>query len=159
MSCIDMHTWMLMAWIELLSHGMWLRSTISTLVMIMNMTHYSFNIALPWFLNHKKNHISFTKHWIWSNGCVGSFKSTRNFYWLSWLHKDTQIQHTWNFFEIGHGNGEDDGASACVKQELRRYQMSHDVDRLKSSTKVVNWCKFHLGHEENEKMRSMHRLF
>ena len=37
--------------------------------------------------------------------------------------------------------------------------MSHDADRLKPSAKVVNWCKLHLGHEGNEQMRSVHRLF
>ena len=37
--------------------------------------------------------------------------------------------------------------------------MSHDVDQLRSSVEVVNWCKFYLGHEGNEQTRLVHRLF
>ena len=55
------------------------------------------------------------EHWIWSDGCVGKFKSSRPFFWLCCLHKKTNIKHHWNFFEIGHGKGEHDGAGACVK--------------------------------------------
>ena len=65
--------------------------------------------------SYKKNGVSFTEHWIWSDGCAGQFKSARSFYWLSHIHKETEIRHTWSFFETGHGKGEHDGASACVK--------------------------------------------
>ena len=75
----------------------------------------------------KKNGVSFTEHWIWSDGCVGQFKSTRSFYWLSHLHKETDIRHTWSFFETRHEKGEHDDAGACVKRALQRYQMSHNA--------------------------------
>ena len=79
------------------------------------------------------------------------------FYWWSHIHKETRVQHTWRFFEIGHKNNEHDDASACVKQELRRYQMSHGVTQLKSFAKVVDWCTLHLGHEGHEQTRMMRR--
>jgi len=94
----------------------------------------------------KNNGVSFTEHWIWSDGCAGQIKSARSFYWLSHLHKETGIRHTWSFFETGHGKGEHDGAGACVKRALRRYQMSHSASRLKCSTEVVDWCTQNLGH-------------
>ena len=51
-SCTNMHMWMLRVGIALLSHIMWLRSTISTLTVILSTTHCFFNIALALFLNH-----------------------------------------------------------------------------------------------------------
>ena len=42
----------------------------------------------------KKNGVSFTKHWIWSDECAGNFKLACSFYWLSRLHKETGIRHT-----------------------------------------------------------------
>ena len=33
--------------------------------------------------------------------------------------KKKNIRHCWNFFEIGHGKGEHDGARACVKLALQ----------------------------------------
>ena len=36
----------------------------------------------------------------------------------------TCIKYCWNLFEIGHGKGEHNGAGACIKRELRRYQMN-----------------------------------
>ena len=63
----------------------------------------------------KKNGVSFIEKWIWSDGCVGQFKSARSFYLLSRLHKETCIRHTWSFFETWHGKGEHDGVGACVK--------------------------------------------
>lgn len=113
-------------------------------------------------MNHSqktKKHISSTKHFTCSYECAGEFKSSRSFYWLSWLHKETKNQYTWSFFEIGHGNGEHDGASSCVKWALRIYQISHDVVRPKDSGEVVNWCKLHLGHEGHEQVRSVPRFF
>ena len=79
----------------------------------------------------KNNGVSFIEHWIWSDGCAGQFKSACSFYWLSCLHKETGIRHTWTFFETRDGRGEHDGAGACVKRALRRYQMSHSASQLK----------------------------
>ena len=96
-------------------------------------------------IHSKKNGVSFTEHWIWSDGCMGQFESARSFYWLIRLHKETGIRHTWSFFETGHGKGEHDGTGACVKRALRRYQMSHSASRLKCSAEVVDWCTQNLG--------------
>ena len=40
-----------------------------------------------------------TQHWIWSDNYTGQFKNARMFYWLSRTHRQTNIQHVWNFFE------------------------------------------------------------
>jgi hypothetical protein len=39
---------------------------------------------------------------------------------------------------MGHGEGENNGMGACVKQALKWYQMSHDVFQIKSSIEVIN---------------------
>ena len=66
----------------------------------------------------KKNGVSFIEHWICSDGCVGQFKLACSFYWLSCLHKETSIRHTWIFFEIGHGKGEHDGVGEMSTSEV-----------------------------------------
>ena len=99
--------------------------------------------------------MSFTEHWIWLDGFTGQFKSVRSFYWLIRFHKEIGIWHTWRFFEIGHGKGEHDGACACVKLALRRYQMSHSAYQLKCSVEVVDWCTQNLGHQGHEQARSV----
>ena len=101
--------------------------------------------------------MSFTEHWIWSYGCAGYFKSARSFYRLSHLHKEIRIQHTWSFFETGHGKGEHDGAGACVKQALQRYQMIHSASRLKCITEVFDWYTQNLGHQGHEQARLVRR--
>ena len=58
-------------------------------------------------------------------------------------------KHCWNFFETGHGKGEHDGAGACIKRVLRRYQMNHFARRLANAEEVVQWCKNALSHEIN----------
>ena len=37
----------------------------------------------------KSHGIKFNEHWIWSNGCIGQFKSLRSIFWLSHLHMKT----------------------------------------------------------------------
>lgn len=59
----------------------------------------------------------------------------------------TNIKHYWNFFETSHGKGEHDGAGACIKQALRRYQMDHSANLLVSVEQVVQWCIVSLSHE------------
>lgn len=103
--------------------------------------------------------VLFTEHWIWSDGCAGQFESARSFYWLSPIHKETRVRHTWSYFEIGHGKGEHDGIGACVKRVLRRYQMNHGATRLKYSAEVVEWCTRNLGHESHEQAKLVHRLY
>ena len=90
--------------------------------------------------------IQITRHWVWSDGCAGQFKSARSFYWLTRLHVSLNVQITWNFFESGHGKGEHDGAGACVKRALRRYQLQHDAIDLKCSTQVLELCNVYLSH-------------
>ena len=105
----------------------------------------------------KMNGVSFTKHWIWSNGCAGQFKSVRSFYWLSRLHKEIGLRHTWRFFETRHEKGEHYGVGACMKRALWRYQMSHSASRFKCSAKVVDWCTQNLGHQGHEQARPVRR--
>ena len=66
----------------------------------------------------KTRGVVMNEHWIWSDGCARKFKSSRSFFWLCRLHKKTNMKHRWNYFEIGHGKGEHDGAGACVKLTL-----------------------------------------
>ena len=105
------------------------------------------------YVSFKKNGVSFTEHWIWSYGCAGKC----SFNWLSHLHKETGIRHTWRFFEIRDGKGEHDGTGACVKQAFWRYQMSHSASRLKCSIEVVDWCTQNLGHQGHEQERPTHK--
>ena len=78
--------------------------------------------------------ITFKEHWVWLDGCAGQFKSACSFLWLSCLHRNTDVHHTWRFFEMGHGKGEQNGAGACMKCALRRYQMNHFASRLVNSS-------------------------
>ena len=96
--------------------------------------------------------VTFKEHWVWSDGCAGQFKSALSFLWLSCLHRNKDVCHTWIFFETRHGKGEHDGVGACVKHALRRYQMNHSASHLANSNDVVNWCKQNLSHEFNERM-------
>ena len=94
------------------------------------------------FYDSLKSHkVKFNEHWIWSDGCVGQFKSSRSFFWLCRLHKAMNIKHCWNFFETRHWKVEHDGAGAWVKRALRRWQMNHSSRRFHSAAEVVQWCK------------------
>ena len=76
----------------------------------------------------KKCGVVMNEHWIWSEGCVGKFKSSRSFFSLCLLHKKTNIKHCWNVFETDDGKGEHDGVAAGIKRAFQRYQMSHSTD-------------------------------
>ena len=67
--------------------------------------------------------IPFYYYLIWSDGCAGQFKNAHVFEWLCLLHIKYKVPHVWNYFEIGHGKGEDDGAGACIKTTLLREDM------------------------------------
>ena len=54
--------------------------------------------------------------WIWFDGCASQFKNSCIFQWLCSLHKKYKVSHTWNYFDIGHGKGENDGARDVSKQ-------------------------------------------
>ena len=62
----------------------------------------------------------------------------------------THIKHCWNFFETVHGKGEYDGAGACIKRALRRYQMNPSTNQLVSAKEVVQWCIDALSHDTNK---------
>ena len=85
-----------------------------------------------------------------SSDLGGKFKSARSFFWLCCLHTKTCINHCCNFFETGHGKVEHDGAGACIKQALQRYQMNPYARRLVDAKEVVQWCIATLSHETNQ---------
>ena len=103
--------------------------------------------------------ITFKEHWVWLDGCVGQFKSMCSFLWLYRLHRNTDVHHTWRFFETRHGKGEHDGVGACVKHALTRYQMNHSASRLSNSNDVVNWYKQNLSQAFNERLSNVRRFF
>ena len=81
------------------------------------------------------------QHWIWSYGCVGQFKNTQVFQWMSMLHKTYNVSHIWNYFETGHDKGEHDRASACIKIALRREEMRFTRNpHIKDAESIVQWC-------------------
>ena len=115
MYCIDMLRRALMVGIALLSHTM-----IKEYHFYVSDDHEHDTLFVQHYFgmiydSFKNNGVSFTEHWIWSDGCAGQFKSAHTFYWLSRLHKEIGIRHTWIFFETWHVKGEHDGAGACMK--------------------------------------------
>ena len=86
-----------------------------------------------------------TQRWIWSDGCGAEIKSARQFLWLWHWHRATSVSVMWSFFDTGHGKGEHDGAGACVKRALPRYQLQHDSVRLRDVQHVSDWCREHIG--------------
>ena len=67
--------------------------------------------------------ISYRQHIIWSDNCASQFKNAWMFYWLSKMHRLSRIQYMWNFTEAGHGKGEHDGASTCIKRALAHKEL------------------------------------
>ena len=67
------------------------------------------------------------------------------------------IKNHWNLFETGHGKGEHDGAGACVKRALRRWQMKHSSRRFHSVAEVVQWCKSNLIHDCGQQSKYVRR--
>ena len=118
---------------------------------------HSFNIFLDSLI--KDRGANFKEHWVWSDGCAGQFKSARSFFWLCRLHRNIKIRHTWSFFESGHGKGEHDGAGACIKRALRRYQMRFDADMMRDAKSVVDWCTHNLCQDPNDRSDKFVRRF
>ena len=51
----------------------------------------------------------------------------------------------WSFFEAGHGKGEHDGVSACVKRTLSREQLKFEKKgKFKNAHEIEEWCKIYL---------------
>ena len=67
------------------------------------------------------------------------------------------IKHCWNFFETQHGKGEHDGAGACIKRALRRWQMNRSSIRFHSTAEVFQWCKSHLSHDCSQQSKDVRR--
>ena len=61
------------------------------------------------------------------------------------------MPHIWNYFEIGHGKGEHDGAGACIKTSLRREVMNFTGALLRDATYIVKWCASVMGEQETRK--------
>lgn len=47
----------------------------------------------------------------------------------------------WSYFGNGHGKGVHDGASATLKQEIKKEQMIMDGERLQNATYDVAFCE------------------
>ena len=91
------------------------------------------------------------EHLIWSDNCTGQFKNARMFYWLCRVHKENNIQHIWSFFEAGHGKGEHDGASACVKRALAREKLKfEDFVKFRDARAIIDWCNTKLSKRTSE---------
>ena len=52
----------------------------------------------------------------------------------------------WKFTEAGHGKGEHDGASACIKRALAREELkSKDREILIDAKSIIQWCNATMG--------------
>jgi hypothetical protein len=90
---------------------------------------------------------------VYLNGCVCCIKKLK-------------VPHICNYFESGHGKGEHDGASACIKRVLRRKEMKFIATSLIQDVKsIVEWCSSTMGdgtgtHEDQSHMKGhVHRYF
>ena len=63
----------------------------------------------------------------------------------------TYSAHIWNYFETGHGKGEHDGASACIKTALRREEMKFIGALLRDNAYIVKWCASVMGEKATRK--------
>ena len=95
--------------------------------------------------------IPFYRHLIWSDGCDGQLKNVHVFQWLCLWHIKYKVPHIWNYFETGHGKGEHDGASACIKTSLRREEINFIGTRLRDATSIVKWCASVMGEQATRK--------
>jgi len=95
--------------------------------------------------------IPFYRHFIWSDGCARQFKIACVFEWLCLLHIKYKVPHVWNYFETGHGKGEHDGASACIKTALQREEMKFIGAHLRDAASIVQWCAFVIGEQATRK--------
>ena len=95
----------------------------------------------------KERDINIDKYYVWSNGCVTQFKSSKSFYPLCRYHYNENIKHIWSLFESGHGKCEHDGG-ACIKHALQKYQMNYQWVHVSDAHDVVEWCKTHFVSNE-----------
>ena len=56
------------------------------------------------------------------------------------------VQHFWNFIEVGHGKGENDGVGACMKIALSREELKYEGGTiLENAETIVQWCNSMMG--------------
>ena len=80
------------------------------------------------------------RHWIWSDGCSGQFKSRIPWYFVSRYPQLTGgCMCMWSFFGTGHGKGPHDGAGAVIKRYMRNAQLDMLGPRLQDAETV---CQF-----------------
>ena len=95
--------------------------------------------------------IPFYRHLIWSDGCAGQFKNARVFLWLCSLRIKYKVPHIWNYFETGHGKGENYGVGACIKISLQREEMKFIGACLWDAAYIMKWCASFMGEQETRK--------
>lgn len=91
--------------------------------------------------NLRERYIRYNQYVICLENCTSQFKNARIFYRLSRMHVRIGVHHFWNFSEVGHGKGEHNGASACVKRVLAREELKYEGGaKLIDETTIVQWC-------------------
>ena len=56
------------------------------------------------------------------------------------------MQHFWNFIEVGHGKGEHNGVTTCVKKALSREELKYENGTiLENAETIVQWCNSTMG--------------
>ena len=111
------------------------------------MTWLLYNTAFNCCDKHlEDNNIQMEQHWIWSDGCAGQFKNSLVFQSLCILHKRHKMSHIWNYFETGQG--EHDGAGACINTTLRRKEMKFTtISLIRDANTIIAWCSSVMGRE------------
>jgi hypothetical protein len=80
------------------------------------------------------------KHWIWSDGCAGQFKSRIPWYFVSRYPEITGgCSCMWSFFGSSHRKGPHDGAGAVLKRYIRNAQLDVSGPRLQDAETI---CRF-----------------
>jgi hypothetical protein len=76
-------------------------------------------------------------HFVWSHGCSGQFKFAKTWY-FGFQYPSLKIfddlpigcEIIWNFFAIGYGKGEVDGAKTLLKREVRKEYIKRQGKKL-----------------------------
>ena len=61
------------------------------------------------------------------------------------LHIKYKLPHKWNYFETGHGKGEHNGTSACIKISLWREEMKFAGAQLQDTASIEKLCASVMG--------------
>ncbi len=99
-----------------------------------------------------------------NDSCFGQFKNARAWYFLGRYHNLIVSAHLplgyqilWNYFAIGHGKGEVDGACALLKRELRKEQIKPQGVKIQNAKEAVSFLqsevnKFHVAYSKCSKI-------